>query len=116
MRILRRGRSAHGFAVRLRGAQPSKFVAVREATPVGERGAATGKGELRNRSMIKWAVIFLVVALIAALFGFTGLAVAAAEIAKFLFGLFLLLCLVFFILGGWGEEGSVSAPAAVPGE
>ncbi len=49
--------------------------------------------------MIKWALIFLVIALVAALFGFTGIAVAAAGIAKFLFGLFLLLCLVFFILG-----------------
>jgi uncharacterized membrane protein YtjA (UPF0391 family) len=49
--------------------------------------------------MIKWALIFLVIALVAALFGFTGIAVAAAGIAKFLFGLFLLLCIVFFILG-----------------
>jgi len=49
--------------------------------------------------MIKWAVIFLVIALVAAVFGFTGVAVAAAGIAKFLFGLFLLLCLIFFILG-----------------
>ncbi len=49
--------------------------------------------------MIKWAIIFLVVALVAAVFGFTGVAVAAAGIAKFLFGLFLLLCLIFFILG-----------------
>lgn len=49
--------------------------------------------------MIKWAIIFLVIALIAAVFGFTGVAVAAAGIAKFLFGLFLLLCLIFFILG-----------------
>ncbi|MEO6873136.1 MAG: DUF1328 family protein [Chthoniobacterales bacterium] len=49
--------------------------------------------------MIKWALIFLVIALVAAVFGFTGIAVAAAGIAKFIFGLFLLLCLVFFILG-----------------
>lgn len=49
--------------------------------------------------MIKWAVIFLIIALVAAVFGFTGVAVAAAGIAKFLFGLFLLLCLIFFVLG-----------------
>jgi uncharacterized membrane protein YtjA (UPF0391 family) len=49
--------------------------------------------------MIKWAVIFLVIALVAAVFGFTGVAVAAAGIAKFLFGLFLVLCLIFFVLG-----------------
>ena len=54
--------------------------------------------------MIKWAIIFLVVALVAALFGFTGIAVAAAGIAKFLFGLFLLLCLIFIILGVVGAK------------
>ena len=43
--------------------------------------------------------IFLVIALIAALFGFTGIAAAAAGIAKFLFFLFLVICLIFFIIG-----------------
>ena len=33
--------------------------------------------------MLKWAAIFLVIALIAALFGFTGIASAAAGITKF---------------------------------
>lgn len=49
--------------------------------------------------MLRWAVIFLVIALVAALFGFTGIAVAAAGIAKFLFFLFLVMCLIFFIIG-----------------
>jgi uncharacterized membrane protein YtjA (UPF0391 family) len=49
--------------------------------------------------MLRWAVIFLVIALIAALFGFTGIASAAAGIAKFLFFLFLVVCLVLFIAG-----------------
>jgi len=43
--------------------------------------------------MLRWAVIFLVIALVAALFGFTGIAAAAAGIAKFLFFLFLVICL-----------------------
>ena len=34
--------------------------------------------------MLKWAAIFLVIALVAGLFGFTGIASAAAGIAKFL--------------------------------
>ena len=50
-------------------------------------------------SILRWAVIFLIIALVAALFGFTGIASAAAGIAKFLFFLFLVMCLVFFILG-----------------
>ena len=49
--------------------------------------------------MLKWAAIFLVIALAAALFGFTGIASAAAGIAKFLFFLFLVICLIFFIIG-----------------
>jgi uncharacterized membrane protein YtjA (UPF0391 family) len=49
--------------------------------------------------MLRWAVIFLVIALVAALFGFTGIATAAAGIAKFLFFLFLVVCLVLFIAG-----------------
>jgi len=44
--------------------------------------------------MLRWAVIFLVVALIAALFGFTGISVAATEIAQFLFWVFVILFVV----------------------
>jgi uncharacterized membrane protein YtjA (UPF0391 family) len=49
--------------------------------------------------MLRWAVIFLVIALVAAFFGFAGIATAAAGIAKFLFFLFLVICLVLFIAG-----------------
>jgi len=50
-------------------------------------------------SLLKWALIFLVISLIAALFGFTGIAQGSADIAKVLFGIFLAICLVLFILG-----------------
>ena len=49
--------------------------------------------------MLRWAVIFLVIALIAALFGFTDIAAASAGIAKILFGIFLILFLVMAVLG-----------------
>ncbi len=49
--------------------------------------------------MLNWALMFLVVALLAAVFGFTGIAVAAAGIAKILFYLFLVLFLVSLIAG-----------------
>ena len=49
--------------------------------------------------MLKWAVIFLIIALVAALFGFTGIAATAAGIAKSLFFLFLVLCVIFFLVG-----------------
>lgn len=50
-------------------------------------------------SLVKWALIFLVIAGIAALFGFGGIAEGAADIAKILFGIFLVICAVLFILG-----------------
>ncbi len=48
--------------------------------------------------MLAWAIIFLVVSLLAALFGFTGMAVAFAGIAKILFFIFLVLFVVSLLL------------------
>lgn len=47
-------------------------------------------------ALLRWAIIFLVIAGIAALFGFTNLAGDAAGIAKVLFFIFLA---VFAVLG-----------------
>jgi len=44
--------------------------------------------------MLRWSLGFFIVALLAALLGFTSIAVAAAGIAKILFYLFLILFLV----------------------
>ena len=44
--------------------------------------------------MLRWALTFLVVAIIAAIFGFTGIAGAATDIARTLFFVFLLLLVV----------------------
>jgi uncharacterized membrane protein YtjA (UPF0391 family) len=41
--------------------------------------------------MLKWAVIFLIIAIIAGIFGFTGVQEASATIAQILFGIFLVL-------------------------
>lgn len=49
--------------------------------------------------LLKWAVIFFLIALIAAAFGFTGIAAGAASIAKILFYLFLAICFIFLIAG-----------------
>jgi uncharacterized membrane protein YtjA (UPF0391 family) len=49
--------------------------------------------------MLHMAVVFLVVGLIAALLGFTTIAGASIAIAKFLAGLFLVLFLIFLVLG-----------------
>jgi uncharacterized membrane protein YtjA (UPF0391 family) len=44
--------------------------------------------------MLKWAVIFLVVALIAAILGFGGIASGAASIALILFWVFLAITVI----------------------
>jgi len=49
--------------------------------------------------MIRWTLIFLVIAIIAAFFGFIGIAGAAIEIAKFIFYIFLVLFVISLILG-----------------
>jgi uncharacterized membrane protein YtjA (UPF0391 family) len=49
--------------------------------------------------MLRWAVIFFVVALIAAAFGFLGIAAAAVGIARILFYIFLILFLISLIGG-----------------
>lgn len=49
--------------------------------------------------MLHYAVVFLVIALVAALFGFGGIAASAVGIAKILFVIFLVLAAVSFIAG-----------------
>ena len=49
--------------------------------------------------MLRWAGIFLVLALVAAALGFGGLADASAEIARMLFFVFLVVFAVTLIMG-----------------
>jgi uncharacterized membrane protein YtjA (UPF0391 family) len=48
-------------------------------------------------TMLHWAVIFFVIALIAAVFGFGGIAVGAAGIGKILFVAFLLMAVISLV-------------------
>jgi uncharacterized membrane protein YtjA (UPF0391 family) len=54
----------------------------------------------RNRgvAMLYYAVVFFVVALIAAVFGFSGIAAGAAGVAKILFVLFLIGAVITFFI------------------
>ncbi|QIB66639.1 DUF1328 domain-containing protein [Kineobactrum salinum] len=49
--------------------------------------------------MLNWAVIFLIIAIVAGLLGFSGVAGAATNIAWILFVVGLILALFFFITG-----------------
>jgi uncharacterized membrane protein YtjA (UPF0391 family) len=85
------------------GALNSGFESLWRATGSGERGSIEGVQQARpywqETNMLKWALIFLVIALIAGALGFGGIAGAAMGIAKFLFFLFLVLFVLFIALG-----------------
>ncbi|MEO8755870.1 MAG: DUF1328 domain-containing protein [Casimicrobiaceae bacterium] len=49
--------------------------------------------------MLRYAVIFFIIALIAAVFGFGGIAAGAVDIAKILFFVFLVLFVVSLVAG-----------------
>ena len=54
--------------------------------------------------MFYWAAVFLIVALVAAVFGFGGIAGVSAEIAWILFIGGLILAVVFFVFGRRGRS------------
>jgi uncharacterized membrane protein YtjA (UPF0391 family) len=58
--------------------------------------------------MLKLALLFLVIGLVAALFGFTSIAGVSFAIAKFFTFLFLVLFLIFLILGLTGARKIVT--------
>jgi uncharacterized membrane protein YtjA (UPF0391 family) len=49
--------------------------------------------------MLRYAAIFFVIAIIAAVFGFGGIAAGATEIAKILFFIFVVVFLITLLLG-----------------
>jgi uncharacterized membrane protein YtjA (UPF0391 family) len=49
--------------------------------------------------MLRWAILFLIVAIIAGVFGFGGIAAAATDIARLLFVVFLVLFVIALIAG-----------------
>ena len=59
--------------------------------------------------MLKYAIVFAIVSLIAGALGFGGIAAGAAGIAKLLFGLFLILAVVFLVLAALGVGAAKKA-------
>lgn len=58
--------------------------------------------------MLGWAIAFFVIALIAALFGFGGIAAGASSIAQILFFIFLVLFVISLIFGLVRRGGGAS--------
>jgi uncharacterized membrane protein YtjA (UPF0391 family) len=55
------------------------------------------KGKHKEVVMLRWALGFFILALIAAVLGFSGIALAAAGIAKIIFFIFLVLFLISLV-------------------
>lgn len=53
----------------------------------------------KEKRMLRWVWLFLILAIIAAIFGFAGIVTAAAGIAKVLFFIFLVIFVIGLIMG-----------------
>jgi uncharacterized membrane protein YtjA (UPF0391 family) len=62
-------------------------------------GAQRSRTKIRGRVMLSWVVTFLVIALIAGILGFGGIAGASIEIAKIIFFIAVVLFLVSAVIG-----------------
>ncbi|MDB5619397.1 DUF1328 domain-containing protein [Tardiphaga sp.] len=50
-------------------------------------------------SILKWALIFFFVSIVAGIFGFTGVSAASADVARALFYIFVAIFIVLLLLG-----------------
>lgn len=66
------------------------------------------QGEIK---MLGWVILFLIIALIAGLLGFTTVAGAAIGIAKFIFFIFLILFIIALIMHIMRGKGGPRPPA-----
>jgi uncharacterized membrane protein YtjA (UPF0391 family) len=76
---------------------------LQEPVPDGAVGEPTRRGgagpEECTVTLLKWALLFFVISVVAGILGFTGVSAASADIARILFYIFLVIFLVLLILG-----------------
>lgn len=77
-------------------------VAPRRGDLILTASAICNKKELTDMDLLTWAIIAVVVAVIAGALGFSGVARGAATIAKVLFGIFLVIALILFLFAVLG--------------
>jgi uncharacterized membrane protein YtjA (UPF0391 family) len=65
----------------------------------GVAAIAVPRLEDEAMTLLKWALIFFLVSIVAGVFGFTGISAASADVARFLFYVFVVIFLVLLILG-----------------
>ena len=61
------------------------------------RGGAQAGG--KTVTLLKWALVFFLVSIVAGILGFTGISEASADVARFLFYVFVVIFLLLLILG-----------------
>jgi len=78
---------------------PLPWRALPAETACTASAAPCSAGVDKESLMLHYAIVFLVIALIAALFGFGGIAASAVGIAKVLFFVFIVLAVLSFVFG-----------------
>jgi uncharacterized membrane protein YtjA (UPF0391 family) len=71
----------------------------RDGTGSALKPTYRAKRVTKDPAMLYWAAVFFVIALLAAVFGFGGIAASAVGVAKVLFFVFLILAVVSLIFG-----------------
>jgi uncharacterized membrane protein YtjA (UPF0391 family) len=66
---------------------------------ISHQSARADLDDIRGNIMLGWAITFLVIALVAALFGFGGIAGTAVEIAKLIFFVAIVLFAISAVIG-----------------
>jgi uncharacterized membrane protein YtjA (UPF0391 family) len=82
-------------ANRARQDKSSKSGTIRAMPRCGHRRAF----KERMMTILKWALIFFLVSVVAGILGFTDISAASADVARFLFYVFVVIFLVLLILG-----------------
>ena len=72
---------------------------VEEAAKVAIPAEETIKLKKEVKHMLRWALAFLIISIVAALFGFGGIASSAVGIAKVLFFIFIVLFAISLVVG-----------------
>ena len=76
------------------------FAAFRRSAAEPDGGRRIEAGLCKEvRPMLKWALIFFIISIVAGVFGFGGISAGAADIAKILFYIFVVIFVIFLILG-----------------
>jgi uncharacterized membrane protein YtjA (UPF0391 family) len=96
---------ATSFALRLTSVGPPPVAArLLEPVPsllVSDVDGASAALELEEWivTLLKWALLFFVISVVAGILGFTGISAASADLARILFYIFLVIFLVLLVLG-----------------